>query len=102
MWMGHAKRRVTGRYPRRRIGLPPSDGCVLVSAPGYTGGKRGEVVRTRTTVVQMHTHQWVASFGHPGNGGYREELRRAKAAIQMYGKAHRFPKERPLLRLDGQ
>src|SRR6266496_5234842 len=37
-------------------------------APGYTGRKRGEIVRTRTTVLQMHTHQWVASFGNPGNG----------------------------------
>jgi hypothetical protein len=25
-------------------------------APGYLGRKRGEVVRTRTTVLQMHTH----------------------------------------------
>jgi len=49
-------------------------------APGYTGRKRGEVVRSWTTVLQMHTHQWVASFGNPGNGQYREELRRAKAA----------------------
>jgi hypothetical protein len=71
-------------------------------APGYTGRKRGEVVRTRTTVLQMHTHQWVASFGNPGNGHYREELRRAKAAIQTYLKAQSFPAERTLLRLDGQ
>lgn len=71
-------------------------------APGYTGRKRGEVVRTRTTVLQMHTHQWVASFGNPGNGQYREELRRAKTAIQTYIKAHGFPAERTLLRLDGQ
>lgn len=62
-------------------------------APGYTGRKRGEVVRTRTTVLHMHTHQWVASFGNPGNGQYREELRRAKAAIQTYIKAHDFPAE---------
>jgi len=27
-------------------------------APGYTGRKRGEVVRTRTTILQAHTHQW--------------------------------------------
>lgn len=67
-------------------------------APGYTGRKRGEVVRTRTTILQMHTHQWVASFGNPGNGHYREELRRAKAAIQMYLKAHSFPAERALFR----
>jgi len=71
-------------------------------APGYTGRKRGEVVRTRTTVLQMHTHQWVASFGNPGNGQYREELRRAKTAIQAYMKALSFPEERALLRLDGQ
>jgi hypothetical protein len=71
-------------------------------APGYTGRKRGEVVRTRTAVLQMHTHQWVASFGNPGNGQYREELRRAKAAIQIYIKGHNFPAERTLLRLDGQ
>src|SRR5215470_11488974 len=70
--------------------------------PGYTGRKRGEVVRSRTTVLQMHTHQWLASFGNPGNGQYREELRRAKASIQTYVKAHCFPAERTLLRLDGQ
>ncbi len=71
-------------------------------APGYTGRKRGEIVRTRTTVLQMHTHQWVASFGNPGNGQYREELRRAKTTIQEYIKAHGIPAERTLLRLDGQ
>ena len=71
-------------------------------APGYTGRKRGEIVRTRTTVLQMHTHQWVASFGNPGNGQYREELRRVKTSIQEYIKAHSFPTERTLLRLDGQ
>lgn len=71
-------------------------------APGYTGRKRGEVVRTRTTVLQMQTHQWVASFGNPGNGQYREELRRAKASIQAYVTAHSFPASRTLLRLDGQ
>jgi hypothetical protein len=67
-------------------------------APGYTGRKRGEIVRTRTTVLQMHTHQWVASFGTPGNGQYREELRRAKNTIQAYVEAHSFPTERTLLR----
>ncbi len=69
-------------------------------APGYTGRKRGEVVRTRTTV--LHTHQWLGTFGNPGNGAYREELRRAVGAIQLYGKAHDLPEERLLLRLDGQ
>jgi len=71
-------------------------------APGYTGRKRGEVVRTRTTVLQAHTYQWLASFGNPGNGQYREELRRAVRVIQAYVKAHDFLPEHALLRLDGQ
>ena len=71
-------------------------------APGYTGRKRGEIVRTRTTVLQAHTHQWLATFGNPGNGEYREELRWAVAAIRDYLKAHHHPEERALLRLDGQ
>ena len=70
-------------------------------APGYTGRKRGEVVRTRTTVLQAHTHQWIATFGNPGNGEYRVELRRAVTAIQSYLKAHHHLEERALLRLDG-
>ena len=71
-------------------------------APGYTGRKRGEVVRTRTTILQAHTHQWLGSLGNAGNGLYREELRRAVAAIQRYAKVHAQPVERVLLRLDGQ
>jgi hypothetical protein len=80
----------------------PSRRLRPLCAPGYTGRKRGEVVRTRSTVLQMHTHQWLASFGNPGNGRYREELRRAIEAIQRYIQAHDFPEEHTLLRLDGQ
>src|SRR6266699_5958543 len=71
-------------------------------APGYTGRKRGEVVRSRTTVFQAHTHQWIATFGNPGNGEYRAELRRAVTVIQSYLQAHHHSEERVLLRLDGQ
>ncbi|HLZ59090.1 MAG TPA: hypothetical protein VKR06_19270 [Ktedonosporobacter sp.] len=52
-----------------------------VCAPGYTGRKRGETVRTRTTVSQAHNYQWLGSFGNRGNGRYREELRKGLAAI---------------------
>jgi hypothetical protein len=44
----------------------------------------------------------VGTFGNPGNGEYRAELRRAVAAIRDYLKAHHHPEERALLRLDGQ
>lgn len=72
-----------------------------VCAPGYTGRKRGEMVRTRTTVLQAHSYQWLGSFGNPGNGEYRKELRRAVKTIESYLRAHQFPENRALLRLDG-
>jgi hypothetical protein len=73
-----------------------------VCAPGYTGRKRGEVLRTRTIVLQAHLHQWLATFGNSGNGQYREELRRAVAAIRADTKAYKLSEEQALLRLDGQ
>jgi hypothetical protein len=71
-------------------------------APGYTGRKRGEIVRSRTTVLQAHTHQFLGTFGNPGNGEYRAELRRAVTVIQSYRETHHHPEECVLLRLDGQ
>ena len=53
-----------------------------VCAPGYTGRKRGEVIRTRTVVSQAHSYQWLGSFGNRGNGRYREELRRGLTAVR--------------------
>src|SRR5713226_573170 len=71
-------------------------------APGYTGRKRGEIVRTRTTILQAHTHQFLGTFGNAGKGEYRAELRRAVTAIQSYRETHHHSEERVLLRLDGQ
>ncbi len=71
-------------------------------APGYLGRKRGEVVRTRTTVMQAHSYQWLGTFGNAGNGDYRGELRRAVAAILAYLKLHQIPPEHAVVRLDGQ
>jgi hypothetical protein len=73
-----------------------------VCAPGYTGRKRGQVVRTRTVLSQAHRFQWLGSFGNRGNGRYRTELHQALAAITRYLAAHQLPPERALLRLDGQ
>jgi len=73
-----------------------------VCAAGYTGRKRGEIVRTRTVVSQAHSYHWLGSFGNRGNGRYREELRKALAAIGRYLTAHQLTQERALLRLDGQ
>jgi hypothetical protein len=59
-------------------------------------------VRTRTVVSQAHSCQWLGSFGNRGNGRYREELRQGLSAIGRYQGAHHLPKERVLLRFDGQ
>src|SRR5260221_930917 len=62
--------------------LPPAQRRLdEVCAPGYLGRKRGETVRTRTTVLQAHTHQWLGTFSGTsgaGNGDYRGEMRQAE------------------------
>src|SRR5258708_3107359 len=99
----------TGRGRRPGSALPQTDDLPPpfrrlddVWAPGYTGRKRGQVVRTRTVISQAHSFQWLGSFGNRGNGRYREELRRGLSAIGEYLTAHQFSQERTVLRLDGQ
>jgi hypothetical protein len=72
-----------------------------VCAAGYLGRKRGEVVRTRTTILQAHTHQWVGTFGGSGNGNYRGELLQALQSITAYATALSIPLSQILVRLDG-
>src|SRR2546421_4066459 len=82
--------------------LPPAQRRLdEICAAGYTGRKRGEVVRTRTVVSQAHTSQWLGSFGNRGNGEYRKELASALGAIRRYLAANSLPQARALLRLDG-
>ncbi len=72
-----------------------------VCAPGYGGRKRGEVVRTRTTVLQSHTHEWLGTFSGSGNGDYRGELLRALEVIRAYLSAQQIPFVQAIVRLDG-
>ena len=81
---------------------PPFRRLDEICAPGYTGRKRGEIVRTRTVVSQAHTSQWFGSFGNPGNGLYRTELRQALEAIGRYLASHQLMQAQALLRFDGQ
>lgn len=83
--------------------LPPAHRRMdVVCAPGYTGHKRGEVVRTRTTLLQAHTHQWMGTFGRAGNGDYRGDLLRAAAVVAGYVTSQQILLYRAILRLDGQ
>lgn len=72
-----------------------------VCAPAYLGRKRGEVARTRTTVLQAHSHHWLGTFGGAGNGNYRGELARACQAIVSYAGWLCMPLSHILVRLDG-
>lgn len=81
---------------------PPFRRLDEVCTPGYTGRKRGQVVRTRTVISQAHSFQWLGSFGNRGNGRYREELRRGLPAIGRYLTALQLSQECAVLRLDGQ
>jgi hypothetical protein len=80
--------------PRRRLDA--------VCAPGYTGRKRGEVVRTRTVALQMQTRQWLGTYSGRGNGDYRSELASALQAIASYLRLFALTPEVALVRLDGQ
>jgi len=81
---------------------PPRRRLDAVCAPGYTGRKRGEVVRTRTVALQMHTRQWIGTYAGKGNGDYRSELASALQAITTYLKHFALTPEVALVRLDGQ
>jgi len=82
--------------------LPPAQRRMqAVCAPGYTGRKRGEVVRTRTTVLQAHTQEWLGTFSNPGNGEYAVELEAACRVITAYLAARNVQSSDALVRLDG-
>ncbi len=81
---------------------PPRRRLSAVGAPGYTGRKRGEVVRTRTVALQMHTRQWIGTYAGRGNGDYQGELAWALRAITTYLGLFALTPQVALVRLDGQ
>lgn len=96
------------RQAARQRALPQTETLPLphrrfdqVCEPGYQGRKRGEVVRTRTVILQAHTHQFLATFGAAGNGDYRGDLRRAIGVITSYATHFGLSRASILVRLDG-
>jgi hypothetical protein len=101
MWMGRAQAARQRALPATPD-LPPAHRRFdQVCAPGHQRQKRGEVVRTRTTVLQAHTQQWLGTFGNPGNGLDRNELQRARSVIAAYASATALPLSQVVVRLDG-
>lgn len=87
--------------PHRKDLPAPQRRMNQVCAPGYLGRQRGEMVRTRTTVLQAFTHQWIGTYSGSGNGDYRGELKRALEAITWYALANSLPLTQIRIRLDG-
>ncbi|GHO58247.1 hypothetical protein [Ktedonobacter robiniae] len=58
-------------------------------------------MHTRTVILQAHTHQFLGTFGGPGNGDYRGELLRAIQVITSYATKRALPLTSVLLCLDG-
>ena len=69
--------------------------------PDTTSRKRGEVVRSRTTILQAHTQQWLGTFSGVGNGDYVAELVDACQVVTHYLREKNIPLSQGLLRLDG-
>lgn len=72
-----------------------------VCKKGYTGRKRGEVVRTRSVLQQAHTHEWMGTWAAPGNGDGWGDLKMASACIGQYMDHHQLPRSIAISRLDG-
>src|SRR6266567_410779 len=60
--------------------------------------QKGIEIRTRTTLLQAHTHRWLASFGGAGNGNYRGELLRGLEVIVAYQTARGLQPGQALVR----
>jgi hypothetical protein len=73
-----------------------------LAAPGYTGRKRGEVVRSRMTVQQAHTHEWLGTFGTVGSGERWARLGRAAEHVCAYLHAHGLAPSQGVVRTDGE
>jgi hypothetical protein len=80
--------------PQRRL-----EAC---TGPGQAGRKRGERVRSRMTVLQAHTHEWLGTFGFAGQGQRKIWMPRACDAIVAYLQARSLPVQSGVVRLDGE
>jgi hypothetical protein len=72
------------------------------TAPGYTGRKRGDAVRTRLSVQQSHTTEWLGAFSAAGNGRIDALVPFALYTIATYLAARGVEGSRALLRFDGE
>jgi hypothetical protein len=90
------------RQAARQRSLPPVVDFMRSALQASPDAQRGEVVRTRTVALQMHTRQWIGTYAGRGNRDSQGELALALRAIASYLKLFALPPEVALVRLDGQ
>ena len=73
-----------------------------LAAPGYTGRKRGEVVRSRWVVQQAHSHEWLGTFGEAGNGERWPRVRSTVERIRAYMCHRALAPNDAIVRSDGE
>jgi hypothetical protein len=101
MWTAPDRLRANGLFPNSPRCLRLIVVLIRSVLLGTRDAKCGEVVRTRTTVLQAHTHQWMGTFGGLGNGDYHGELKRVLPVLTRYATAHQLLPSQMLVRLDG-
>ncbi|GHO91110.1 hypothetical protein KSF_011580 [Reticulibacter mediterranei] len=101
-WIGLDKRLANEHY-RKRMPCLLSIAGLSRSARRAIRAASGEKLsaRTRTVILQAHTQQFLGTFGAPGNGDYRGDLRRATQVITSYAANLKLLPASVLLRLDG-
>ena len=70
-------------------------------ARGYRGRHRGDITRTRTTLQQAHTGEWLGTWGTAGNGDVYADLAKACVHIARYLVARGLATSVGVVRLDG-
>jgi len=84
MWMRHARQHDNGHYLAIRCFLlhaAASMPSVRRATRGGSGVRWYEHVPQR---AEMHTRQWIGTYGNRGNGDYQGELASALQAIKTY------------------
>jgi len=100
--MGRAKLLANASSPPVRSFRWPADASTrcVDRATWATGAERSYA--PERPFLQMHTRQWLGSFGGRGNGDYRAELQAALQAVAAYLAAWELPLSCGIVRVDGQ
>jgi hypothetical protein len=79
----------------------PRHSRLRVAAPGYSGRKRADLIRSRMTAFLTHAGMWMLSIAEPGNGHRTPMLQAACERLRAF--SDQMPGAPPLLiRADGE